>query len=274
MTCMTFDTKTNLSLVFLDESERISTRSEIVQKFFQSENVQSFISEFKLDLINPDLLFQAFCHCSFLNHFIPLQLSSNEKLELLGDSVLNLIVVERIFQLHSDLDEGQMSKLRAALVNEESLAELSREIGLEKLLLVGKGESQMNGFEKNGPMSDCLEAIIGAIYLSSSEQHRLENAKRFFSDVISSQGEQHFYRLEKLEWFDSKSSLQEWLWKEKQLAPLYHAQELRPGEFEVWITVNNVEVARARGDSKKKMEKLLAKQILENKTNILKRVNL
>src|SRR3954451_19408957 len=93
-------------------------------------------------------------------------LPTNERLEFLGDSVLGLVVTEELFRRHPDLPEGQLAKLRAAVVNSRALAEVARTLGVGKYLRVGRGEESSGGRDKSSILADAVEALIGAVYIA------------------------------------------------------------------------------------------------------------
>ena len=148
---------------------------------------------------NRNLLKQAVTHSSYSNEKRMSKLANNERLEFLGDAVLEVISSEFIFLKYKQMDEGEMTKLRASLVCEQSLASCAREIELGKFLLLGKGEMNTGGRERDSILSDALESIIGAIYLDGG----FTSAKEFVEGLVLSdiEGKQLFY--------DSKTILQE-----------------------------------------------------------------
>ena len=113
--------------------------------------------------IGDDILRRALTHRSFAyeNGGLP----TNERLEFLGDSVLGLVVTDTLFRAHPDLPEGQLAKLRAAVVNAKALAGIGRSLGLGEHLLLGKGEEATGGRDKSSIVADTVEAVIGAVYL-------------------------------------------------------------------------------------------------------------
>ena len=121
--------------------------------------------------LDPELLVLSLTHRSFAHEAggIP----TNERLEFLGDTVLGLVVTEALYRRHPDLPEGELAKMRAATVSQRSLAAIARELGLGPYLLLGKGELTTGGREKDSILSDTLEALFGAIYLT----HGLEAAR-------------------------------------------------------------------------------------------------
>ena len=121
--------------------------------------------------LDPELLVLALTHRSFAheNGGIP----TNERLEFLGDTVLGLVVTETLYRRHPDLSEGELAKMRAATVSQKSLAIIARALDLGRYVLLGKGEIRTRGNDKDSILSDTVEAIIGAVYLS----HGLEPAR-------------------------------------------------------------------------------------------------
>jgi len=114
--------------------------------------------------LDAELLDRALTHRSFAyeNGGLP----TNERLEFLGDSVLGVVVTDTLFRVHPDLSEGRLAKLRAAVVNARALAEVARTIGLGEHIKLGRGEESTGGRDKSSILSDTVEAVIGAVYLS------------------------------------------------------------------------------------------------------------
>ena len=148
---------------------------------------------------NQNLLWQALSHSSYANEHKQEHRKDNERLEFLGDAVLELASSEFLFLEYPDMPEGDMTKLRASIVCEPTLALCAREIGLPDYLLLGKGEEHTGGRERNSIVSDALEALIGAIYLDGS----FANAKEFVGKFILTDIEH------KKLFYDSKTILQE-----------------------------------------------------------------
>lgn len=128
--------------------------------------------------LDPDLLVLALTHRSFAyeNGGLP----SNERLEFLGDSVLGLVVTDRLYRDHPDLPEGELAKIRAATVSQRALAVVARAIGLGSYVLLGRGETSTGGADKDSILCDTLEAVFGAIYLA----HGIEVARNVILDLV------------------------------------------------------------------------------------------
>lgn len=148
---------------------------------------------------NEKLLLQALTHSSYANEHHMGKNKSNERLEFLGDAVLEIISSEFLFREYPDYTEGELSKMRASMVCEPTLAFCTRDLELGKYLLLGKGEAQTGGRQRKSILSDALEAVIGAVYLDGGFTNAKEFILRFVLNDI--EHKQLFY--------DSKTILQE-----------------------------------------------------------------
>jgi ribonuclease-3 len=131
-----------------------------------------------------DQLTAALRHSSFVNEHHQADIASNERLEFLGDAVLNLAISHLLMQRYPDLAEGELSRNRARLVNETELAAIAREIGLGPHLLLGKGEALTDGREKNSILADAIEALIAAIYVDGGFDAAFGFVKNQFRDRL------------------------------------------------------------------------------------------
>ena len=125
----------------------------------------------------------ALTHKSYVNEHRE-EGADNERLEFLGDAVVDLAVSHRLMERFPGADEGELSKLRALLVNEESLARVARQLGLGDLLRMGRGEEMTGGRDKSSVLADALEAVIGAVYLSAGLPGALAVVDRLFGDLL------------------------------------------------------------------------------------------
>lgn len=148
---------------------------------------------------NPSLLKQALTHSSFTNEQKINKAKNYERLEFLGDAVLELVSSEFLFKEHPDVPEGELTKMRASMVCEPSLAFCAKDLELGKFLRLGKGEESTGGRERDSITSDAMEAVIGAIFLDGGIKH----AKAFIDRFILSDLE------DKRLFYDSKTTLQE-----------------------------------------------------------------
>ncbi len=206
----------------------------------------------------PHVLRTALTHSSFLHENPHHDTPSNERLEFLGDAVLQLLVTEELFGLHPDLPEGQLSKLRSHVVNEGSLARLARKAGLQECLLVGKGESQH--CDRDGLLADGLEALLGALYLDGGLPIARAAWQRWHDG-------ENLYDPRHLDEFDAKSRLQEFSLKSWQSLPVYDTQETRREReawFRVTLTLNDIPLLSTEGPSKRKAELWLAQACLRH----------
>lgn len=143
-----------------------------------SENFQEVENIIGYKFSKPYLLIQALTHSSYANEYY---LTSNERLEFLGDIVLGFVISDYLYNIKPELNEAEMSKIRAFLISKKFLSILSRKIFLGKFILLGKGERLSGGENKESILADALEALIGAIYLDGG----ITQAKNFLLKIIS-----------------------------------------------------------------------------------------
>src|SRR3954449_7475998 len=143
-----------------------------------SENLEDLIGQLGGELPD-DLVQRAVTHRSYAyeNGGLP----TNERLEFLGDSVLGLVVTEELYRRHPDLPEGQLAKLRAAVVNSRALAEVARTLDIGRFLRLGRGEEASGGRDKSSILADAVEALIGAYYLDRGVEPARELVLRLFA---------------------------------------------------------------------------------------------
>ncbi len=203
---------------------------------------------------NKSLLRQALTHSSFANEHHLHKESCNERLEFLGDAVLELSSSEYLFQLYPDKPEGELTKLRASLVCEPALAFSSRQIALGSYLLMGKGEELTGGRERPSIVSDAVEALIGAIYLDGGFASAKEFILRFILNDI--ENKQLFY--------DSKTILQEMVQSQYEEVLSYKLlREEGPDHnksYEVQVLLGAFVLGNGRGRTKKAAEQEAAYQ--------------
>ncbi len=148
------------------------------------EALSTLQEEISYQFNDPDLLNEALTHRSYANESPDKTLRDNERLEFLGDSVLNLIISHLIMERFPHSLEGELTRLRASLVNKKSLARISKNLGLNYCLLLGKGESLRGGREKSSLVSDAYEALIGAIYLDSGFEKAFGVVEKQFKPLL------------------------------------------------------------------------------------------
>ena len=209
---------------------------------------------------NVELLNKALTHKSYSNE-ISFSIKNNERLEYLGDSVLDLIVGNYIFLTYEELSEGPLSKIRAAVVNEGCLTELAKKIVLGTYLLLGKGECSSGGREKASILANAYEAIVGAVFCDSDFQ--------ITSNIFLPQLVEKIKELQDVcTLIDFKSDLQEYTQNKFSCIPLYDVVvEMGPchdKRFDVRVTVRSQVLGSGRGRSKKEAEQNAAKKALRS----------
>ena len=202
--------------------------------------------------VSEKLLTQAITHRSYSyeNGGIP----TNERLEFLGDSVLGIIVTDELYKKNPEAEEGQLAKLRAAVVNAKALADVARTLGLGDFLLLGKGEEATGGRDKSSILADALEAIIGAIYVEHGINKSAEVILQLFAPIIAASAELG----EALDW---KTSLAE-LVNTKSLGTIeYVIEQFGPDHdkrFVAKVKIGQSFFGHGEGRSKKEAEQKAA----------------
>lgn len=169
--------------------------------------MQALQKRLQHEFSNPRLLLQALTHRSF-------SADHNERIEFLGDSVLNLAVAGLLYQQLSELPEGDLSRVRANLVKQETLHQVAVSLGLPDLLRLGEGEARSGGQRRPSILADALEAVIGAVYLDAGFDAAAALVRRLFEDVEINAQMQAIGK-------DPKTELQEWLQGRKMNLPIY-----------------------------------------------------
>lgn len=163
-----------------------------------------------------------FKHCGYLELALShrsLGNANNERLEFLGDSLLNCVIAEYLYNHFPKLKEGQMSRLRAGLVRGSTLSEVAREFGLGEFILLGPGELKSGGFRRDSILADAVEAIIGAIYLDSHFESCKGVILSWFKDRLLSLPKNGIPK-------DSKTRLQEFLQSRQRVLPVYEVDSI------------------------------------------------
>lgn len=212
---------------------------------------------------NRMLLKQALTHSSYANEQKINKSGDYERLEFLGDAVLELVSSDYIYKHNPDMTEGKMTKFRSSIVCEPALAFCAKEIGLEQYILLGKGEEATGGRGRDSIISDVMEAIIGAIYLDSG----IDEARTYIHRVILSDLEH------KQLFYDAKTILQEEIQKGNK-GTLHYVLLREDGPehdktFAVDAMIDDVRIGSGTGHSKKAAEQKAAYEALINKTYIL-----
>lgn len=206
------------------------------------------------------LLEQALIHSSYINENPTLASTSNERLEFLGDAVLGLIVADRLYQDSPQLTEGEMTRLRSALVRRDTLARMARAIKLGGHLYLGKGEEAGGGRDKPANLASALEAVIAAIFLDRG----LAIAKDFILRLLDLELQKVVSQATAV---DYKSELQELIQSREQRTPTYHViEETGPDhdkKFTVEVRLGKTVLGKGSGRNKKAAEMEAARSALE-----------
>ncbi len=211
---------------------------------------------------DPELLEHAMTHSSYANEHRASGVTSNERLEFLGDSVLGMVVAEYLFRKHPDMPEGELTRTRAALVCEESLYEVARTLGLGHYLRLGRGEDAGGGRDRPSILADATEATLAAVYLDGG----LDAVRRIIQDfILNKEQEKSVDR-------DYKTSLQELVQRNPGQSVSYRlVNELGPDHARIFVMEASVDgevVGRGRGRTKKEAEQLSARAALEKLESI------
>lgn len=210
---------------------------------------------------DPELLVTALTHSSYSNEKRLKKQECNERLEFLGDAVLELISSEQLFRDHPDKPEGDLTRIRASYVCEPTLALCAREIHLGEYLQLGKGEDQTGGRERDSILSDAMEATIGAVYMDGG----FESAKRYVEEFVLKDIEK------KALFYDSKTYLQEIVQRDFKKLEYVLLKEEGPDHnksFQVGVLIDGKQLTTAVGRTKKKAEQAAAYEailLLEDK---------
>ncbi|MBI3992118.1 MAG: ribonuclease III [Candidatus Lambdaproteobacteria bacterium] len=227
-----------------------------------STGVDALARKIAYRFADPALLHLALTHKSFANESADAGAQHNERLEFLGDAVLDFVISDLLMTRHATLSEGDLSKLRANLVNERGLAEIARELELGTHLRLGRGETASGGRDKDSILSDALEALFAAIYLDSKAAQGTAEIRRvidaLFGERIARGGPREV---------DYKTELQEWVQRAYKDNVAYRiTSEAGPDhekKFEVAVLFQNRECGRGVGRSKKIAEQAAAREALD-----------
>jgi len=226
-----------------------------------AKNIEDLEKKIKIKFKNLDLLKTAVTHRSYLNENRSYKLDHNERLEFLGDAVLELVVTEYLYNNFPN-PEGELTNWRASLVNKDMLSRVSHKLGVEKYLLMSRGETKDTGRARDYLLANALEAIIGAIYLDQA----YGVAKKFIlGNIVVNLKEV----LESKSYLDPKSNFQEEAQDKIGITPNYRViSEAGPDhnkKFVVGVYLGDEEIAQGEGASKQEAQRNAAKAGLEMK---------
>lgn len=208
------------------------------------------------------VLLSAITHRSYLNEHREAKQDHNERMEFLGDAVLELVVTDFLYHKFPDKPEGELTAIRAALVNTVSLSESSTELGINDFLLMSKGEAKDTGRARNYILANAFEAFIGAIYIDRG----YEKAKGFIAEHLFPKTERI---VEKRLWQDAKSRFQELAQEHANMTPTYETLDQTGPDhdrvFTVAVFIGKEKVAEGQGRAKQEAEQEAALKALEAK---------
>ena len=221
--------------------------------------INDFQKKIQYDFKNPALLEEALTHSSYANENRDKNIKCNERLEFLGDAVLSIVVADYIYKNCPELPEGELTKLRAALVCEKALFKFGKTINLGDYLLLSKGEKNGGGANRPSIVSDAFEAVIAAIYLDGGFEPAIKHILRFIIPEISNQSKKPFK--------DYKTTLQEIVQKNPgESIEYYMVSESGPDHdkhFVFEVHLNSNVIGKGGGRSKKEAEQNAAREALE-----------
>lgn len=224
------------------------------------KNLESLQKTIGYSFKSKSLLEEAMTHRSYLNENPTWRVLHNERLEFLGDAVLELAISRHLFLGHKDYDEGQLTSFRAALVNSLMLAKVAKEIELEGSLYLSRGEAKDTGRARDTILANAMEALIGAIYLDGGFDAAADFVKRFIASHLQEVVKNRL-------WKDPKSNLQEIIQEKKGITPNYVVtKEWGPDHkktFRVGVYFSEELIAQGEGPSKQEAELVAAENALE-----------
>ena len=227
-----------------------------IEYWYQLKAFSFLESQTKINFKNKSLLVQAFTHRSFLNENPEFPLGNNERLEFLGDAVLELSTTKYLYSKYS-ASEGDLTRWRAALVNTKILSRLARKLEFKKYLLLSHGE--LNSHVSEGVLADTIESFIGAIYLDRGEKRTdsfiAENILILLQKII-----------DQSDYIDAKSKLQELVQSRGQIAPCYKVIQAKGPDhaknFKIGVLIDDQMISAGSGGSKQAAEQDAAEQAL------------
>lgn len=220
----------------------------------QSRHLSTLVARLDYSFKDTGLLDEALTHRSLGSR-------NNERLEFLGDSILNFVIADALFKSRPDLREGDLSRLRASLVNGETLAQIARDLDLGDNIKLGAGELKSGGFRRSSILADTVESILGAVYCDSDFETCRALILRLFDEKLK-----HLPEVDSLK--DPKTRLQELLQSRQLSIPVYEVLRVNgkahSQTFTVRCSIDEIDcVTQAEGGSRRKAEQLAAKAAYE-----------
>ncbi|MEK6704831.1 MAG: ribonuclease III [Candidatus Poribacteria bacterium] len=216
------------------------------------------------DFSDRGILLQSLTHKSYGHEFFQeksIALRDNERLEFLGDAILDVVVSDILLEAFPDANEGQLSKMRAAVVNEKMLAEVALTVGIHECIRLGRGEAKSGGDKKSSILSSTLESLIAAIYIDGGFYAVYPVVRHLFAPLFAEEREL-------MAFYDHKTQLQEIVQARWKATPTYHLRKTEGPEhaktFEVEVQMSGRTLAVAVGCSKKEAEQNAARHAISN----------
>ena len=255
-----------LSVEFIEfiTDKKDCSREVLLDFILNHSSTKNLLQKIDYQFNNFELFLMSITHPSLTNEFPELKLESNQRLEYLGDAVIDLLIADSLIKTYPSFQEGKLSKLRSALVNELSLVLLSNILDLSHIILLGKGELHTKGYVKSSVLSDAFESLIGGIFQDSG----FAGAQKVFSTILNLYQEQFkadYITDDALDEFDPKSRLQELTVALGKGLPQYQNIETEDRQYKVDLMIDNKIVLTRIGPAKKQIERELAYQVLKKK---------
>lgn len=248
----------------------MSSQTDNTENQTQDYNFEEFMTKIGVTFSNTDLLREALTHRSYLNESEEKGIDHNERLEFLGDAVLELITTEYLFELYPDRPEGELTSFRAALVRTESLATEAKSLNYGDFILMSKGEEATGGRKRQYILANTFEAVLGAIYLDQG----LPVCRTFLERVLLPKTAEI---VEKRLDIDPKSKLQEIAQEELRHTPSYSLIfEEGPDHdkiFTMAVVINDSQFGEGKGKSKQEAEQNAANSALANWAKLVEKYN-
>lgn len=220
-------------------------------------DIFEFLDKHEIEYHDKNLIKQAFVHSSYVNEHKN-EMHDNERLEFMGDAVLQVFSAHRLYEIDPPLKEGLMSTRRANLVSEKALAVIAKEYGLNEFLLLGQGEEKTGGRQRDSIIADMFEAFIGAIYLDSG----YESVFGLLDDLM----DRHIAEIDEST-YDYKTKLQEYVQADSRKSIVYETISIKgpnnKPEFKVAVKIDDLTYGYGIGSNKKEAQKNAAKDALE-----------
>jgi len=220
----------------------------------QQNAIDSLLKKLEYSFSDITLLDEALTHRSFAS-------KNNERLEFLGDGILNFVIADELFKAYPDVQEGDLSRLRATLVNKESLAVIANKLKLGDVIRLGSGELKSGGFRRPSILADAVESILGSVYCDGGFQPARDLIIRLYADRLASPTD-----LQSLK--DPKTQLQELLQSRRFSLPVYQVTDItgqaHAQVFHVRCTIDKIKIeVNGEGKSRRKAEQVAAEKAIK-----------